>query len=292
MKVQIQTLGETHVLLDGQEAHWRAHRARDQHLYLLSYPEGRTRRQILDSLWETDHSTRTDNHFRVTLHRLRSTLGGADTVTERSGRFQLAPALWRASDVSCLYAALDSAEHSHDPARQIAALEQAVALYKGEYLSGKEAEWAEEARTELRAAYVQAHLELSRLYCLCGACALSVQALSVALRTDPYAGEGHHQRLLTCLSVVADEYQATDHYRRFKKFLREDLQEAPLPETQALAERVGRGEPICQRATGLLATRAPPWPSPLAPDGHGPAGWAVLRHPDLPAIPDEPGHQA
>lgn len=276
MQVQIQTLGETQVRINGREVHWRAHSARDLLLYLLSYPEGRTRRQILDSLWAADLSTRTNNRFRVTLHRLRTTLGGPDSVTEHSGRFQLSPDVWRASDVFRLYWALDSAEHDHDPARQTEALEQAVALYHGDYLPEHEAEWAEQARQEHRAAYVHAHLELSRLYCLAGDCALSVRALSVALRADPYAGEAHHQRLMTCLSVVADTYQATDAYRRFKKFLREDLQDEPLPETQALARRVSHGDHLCQRAMGLLAARAQPWPTPLAPDSHGPAEWHSL----------------
>lgn len=292
MSLQIQTFGQMHVRLDGREVQWRARAALDLLLYLLSHPEGCTRRQLLDGLWAADVNPRSNTHFRVTLHRLRATLGGSGSVTERSGRFHLSADLWRASDIYRLYAALESAGPGHDPAAKIAALESAVEVYHGDYLAGYDAEWTEEAREQHRAAYVRAHLELSRLYCAARECGRSVRALSEALRTDPYAGETHHQRLMICLSAVGEASEATDHYRRFVRFLRDELSDEPLPGTQRLARRIHAGEHLCERAGGLRAPLAWPWFSPLVPEGHGPAGLRALLQADASSIQAGPGVQA
>ena len=292
MSFQIQTFGQMHVRLDGREVRWPARAALELLLYLLSHPDGCTRRQLLDGLWAADLNPRSNTRFRVTLHRLRTTLGSSGSVTERSGRFHLAAELWRASDVYRLYAALNRAGPGRDPAAQIAALESAVGVYHGAYLAGFDAEWAEEARRQHRAAYVRAHLELSRLYCAARECGRSVRALSEALRTDPYAGETHHQRLMICLSAVGGESEATDHYRRFVRFLHEELNDEPLPGTQRLARRIHAGEHLCGRAGGLRAPLAWPWFSPLMPAGHGPAALQALVQADASSVQAGPGVQA
>ena len=128
-------------------------------------------------------------------------------------------------------------------------LERLLQAYQGEYLPFESAEWAQQAREEHRAIFIQAQIELSELHCDVVACASSVNALALALQADPYMGENHHQRLMTCLSVVQGKYAATEHYRRFVAFLRREVNDVPMPETLHLAARVKSCEHICRRQT-------------------------------------------
>ena len=279
----VQTFGHGAVLIGGQEAQWHAASARELFFYLLSFPEGRTRSEILEDLWGLDADTASANRFRVTTHRLRSALGRPDALSERFGRFRLSAGVFGATDVQSFYTALSAAEHATTPQERLAAYRRVQALYIGDYLPELQTGWAEQARAEHQAAFVRACIALSALCCETSACDDAVTALTVALKIDPFVGENHHQKLMTCLSVTQDQYAATEHYRRFIRFLRDDLGDTPMPETSALAERVKGGEHICERALATEPRDRQEVPGPLqghrcpfSGDGSCPSGLTEL----------------
>ncbi|MFC4637936.1 AfsR/SARP family transcriptional regulator [Deinococcus hohokamensis] len=271
--LHLRSLGRTEVLLDGQPVKWGAESARDLVLFLLSSPEGQTRDEIIDALWHEDPTARSGNRFRVTLHRARTALGSPDSITEVYGAYRLSDDVLRASDVFTLYASLGQAESSEGDARFFS-LSQAIEAYTGDFLPHVQAEWAETAREEHRAAYTRACIERSLLHCESLHCDLAVRDLVAALRTDPFIGENYHQKLMTCLSVVEGKYAATEHYRRFVKFLQDDLSDTPMPETVELAQQVKAGERICQRGDREDAPLT--HNCPLTSDGTCPGPYAEL----------------
>lgn len=264
-QLAIRVLGDTQVMRDGQPAVWHARAAQDLFYYLLSHPEGRAKEELLEVLWSHPPDASGFNRFRVTIHRVRSALGMPDAVHEKHGRYRLAPKVFQASDLHTFYATIDEAERTHDPAAKITAYQRALDAYKGDYLPGYTVQWVLTAREEHRAAYVRAAIELSLLHCDAGSCEAGVAALTLALRADPFIGENYHQRLIACLAAVEGKYAATEHYRRFLKFLRDELGEAPLDETRTLAARIRAGE-----LPGCDTVGAPPphrFTCPLTPDG-------------------------
>lgn len=279
----VRTFGRGEVLVDGQEAQWQAASAQELFFYLLSFPEGRTRSEILEDLWGLDADAASANRFRVTVHRLRSALGRPDALTESFGRFHLSAEVFGATDVHAFYVALAAAERSATPQQRLEAYRRVESLYTGDYLPEFQNGWAERARTEHQAAFVRACIDLSALCCEASACDDAVKALSLALKIDPFVGENHHQKLMTCLSVTQDQYAATEHYRRFIRFLRDDLGDTPMPETTALAERVKCGEHICNRALEMKSSAKAGVPGPLqehhcpfSSDGSCPSGLIQL----------------
>jgi two-component SAPR family response regulator len=254
--LRIITLGSTHVWV-GQletplEANFHSEPARGLFFYLLSHPEGRSKTEIFEELWGEDESPSVNNRFRVTLHRIRAALGGTDTLTEQYGRYQLSQKVMACSDLYQFYQHLGRADHAHQTGAEgnktrLLELQKAIKIYLGDFLLGIDADWVAQTREEHKTAYVRALLELSLLYCEHGECASTVGALARALRADPYIGENYHQKLMTCLSVVEDKYASIEHYRRFIHFLRSELQDTPMRETVALAERIKGGEAICKR---------------------------------------------
>lgn len=268
-QLQVRTLGAAEVRLGGRPVKWRADSARTLFFYLLAHPEGRSREHILEALWQTVPNSSVSNRFRVTVHRIRVALGWPGAVLEEHGRYRLAPEVLRASDIYVFYQALEWAERAQAPWARLHCYQQALELYRGEFLPQEEAEWVGEMRERLRAAYVQAELAVSRLFCHLRECPAAVAALSRALHTDPYLGEDQHQRLMICLAAVKGKYAAIEHYRRFLRFLHEELGDSPMPETVELAERIKRGEAVGWPAdTGFgcpLLREPPPKPSAEAP---------------------------
>ncbi|WP_216322123.1 AfsR/SARP family transcriptional regulator [Deinococcus aestuarii] len=271
--LRVRSLGAIEVARDGQPVRWGAGSARDLVFLLLARPEGLTRDEIIDALWHEDAGDRSGNRFRVALHRARTALGGPGSVVELHGAYHLSDGVLRSSDVFALYAALHEAEHSEGEAR-FRALSRAVETYGGDFLPHVQAEWARAAREEYRGVYTRARLERSLLHCEGLHCDLAVRDLALALRADPYIGENYHQKLMTCLSVVEGRYAATEHYRRFLRFLREDLGDTPMPETVALAQRLKAGEPICVRGHRDALPRF--HTCPLTADGTCPGPYAEL----------------
>jgi len=245
---EIRTFGRAQVFVDGTEANWAAQGAQDLFFYLLSNPEGCTREEIFETLWGLKVDASSGNRFRVTLHRLRAALGDHAAVSEAYGRYHLSSELFRASDVQTLYAALHEAEGTHEVEQRLRAYQRVLSTYQGDYLPHLHSDWAEQAREEHKAAYVRACVEVSLVHCEQRDCQDAVGALVRALKADPFIGEQYHQKLMTCLSVVEGKYVAVEHYRRFIRFLRDDLSDTPMNETTDLAERIKCGEQICTRA--------------------------------------------
>ena len=243
--LQVLTLGAAEVWVNGQPADWHAGAAEELFFYLLSYPEGRSKEEILDSLWGLPPDPAANNRFRVTLHRIRAALQNPEAVQEAHGRYRLAGEVLDSTDLHGFYQALQTAEAARDEAAKLSAYRMALGQYRGDYLPGVRADWVGQAREEHQTAYVQALLEVALIGCAHQDCAASAQSLAQALRTDPYVGENYHQRLMCCLSVVADKFTSIEYYRRFVRFLKEEVDDTPMPETRELAERIKQGEGVC-----------------------------------------------
>ena len=245
--LSIRTLGHAEVNLGGQPVQWRAESARTLFFYLLTFPGGKSRTEIINALWDAEPDALLSNRFRVVVHRARAALGAKDRLLEEHNRYRLSAEVLSASDIQAFSAELEQTKLDPLPATKTLALEHLLNTYQGDYLPLETAEWAQQGREEHRAVYVQAQVELSQLQCEAGACASSVESLAQAVRADPYMGENHHQRLMSCLSMVEDRYAATEHFRRFVSFLHREVNDSPMPETLELAERIKGGEHICQR---------------------------------------------
>lgn len=272
--LKIQTLGRTETLVDGQPADWQSQAARELFLFLLSHPEGVSKEEILERLWNLSPEPSANNRFRVTVHRVRAALGRPDAIIEEYGRYHVSKDVLAATDVHALYMTLEQANHATDPTERLALYQRSLTIYGGDYLVGENAEWVASTREEHKAAYVRAALEVSLLHCDQGSCESAVGALVRALRADPFIGENYHQKLMTCLSVVEGKYAAVEHYRRFLHFLRDELEDSPMGETRDLAERIKDGETICARNLGPDAPLT--LNCPLTPDGSCPGVFGEL----------------
>ena len=258
--LKIVTFGRARVLIGDQDVVWHASSARDLFFFLLSSPEGRSQDDIATALWpeEEGRSAASSNRFRVALHRMRAAFGNNEAVVKEAvvkayDRYRLSHEVLATSDVYALHAALQDAGSAGTPEARQLALQRAVDSYGGEYLPDHRADWASAARAEHKASYVRATLELSMLHCEATECDLAIRHLAQALRADPLIGENYHQDLMACLASVESKYAAVEHYRRFIRYLRDDLSDTPMAETTLLAGRLKAGELVCPHQIGAHA---------------------------------------
>jgi two-component SAPR family response regulator len=265
--LKIITLGQAEVLVDGQTAKWHSESARALFFYLLSHPNGKSREEIIDAIWNAQPSAATNNRLRVTMYRLRNALGWREALVESHSRYQLDQMVLEASDSYEFDLLFAQAEHADSPALRLECFQQALALCAGDYLPLETSTWVLKLRHEHNAACARAQIEVSLLHCNLGLCKASVGVLATALENDPFLGENHHQKLMSCLSVVEGKFASIEHYRRFLAFLNTDIKDTPMPETLHLAARIKNGERICLRAIGQ-STLSEPLQNPFIPDFH------------------------
>jgi two-component SAPR family response regulator len=255
--LQILSLGQAAVRINGQPVQWHSTSARKLFFYLLSKQTSQNRDAILETLWGLEVNALNSNRFRVNVHRVRMALGGRDTVIEQHGNYRLSPAVLAASDIHAFYSELERAKHISDFEPRLLAFRRALAFYQGHYLAFEpfeHSDWVVQTRAELQAAYTRAEIELSLMYCEQSNCRASVGSLSRALQVDALLGENYHQKLMACLSVVEDQHAAKEHYRAFAKALREKINDVPMFETLELIEQIKNGKRICQRQANIPNT--------------------------------------
>ena len=144
-------------------ADWTYAKPRELLFYLLDHPD-QTKDQVGRALWPDTPPEKLRGSFHVALHHLRRVLGDAGWVRYADRRYALnrERAIWY--DVAVFEDALAVARQAAgDPAREIAALERAVAAYGGDYLDALGGDWVERRRDELRRALADALLRWRQL---------------------------------------------------------------------------------------------------------------------------------
>ncbi|HEU5326996.1 MAG TPA: histidine kinase N-terminal 7TM domain-containing protein [Thermomicrobiales bacterium] len=136
---------------------------------------GAAKDEFLDVIWPDVDIEKADLAFHRTLGGLRRTLepdlkrgSEATAISYHNDRYRLDPALIAWSDVAAFSEQLAAARLAADPAAALAALEEARALYRGDYLDDcpfyGDSEYVEERRTLLRGQFVDLLLALGERY--------------------------------------------------------------------------------------------------------------------------------
>lgn len=240
--LSIRALGDASVLVDGREPDWHADSARTLLFYLLGHPGGQAHGVIVQALWNPRAGGASVACLRVAVCRLRAALGPGSVVTDRH-RYRLARAVLEQADTHQFTSGLQAARREPGADGRRAALQRALSHYGGEYLPLEDREWAQPLRAHLSAEAARASLELSALLDGAGQPDAALAALSDALRRDPLLSERHHQALMLRLAQ-GDRCAATEHYRRYVRYLRAEVGDAPMRETAALARRIRDGRPL------------------------------------------------
>ncbi len=249
MQLGITTLGRQAVVREGTPVHWPSRAAQTLFYLLLAQPGGVSRTTITETLW-AGKTSQANNNFKVTQYRLRQALGDPGATVEQGGRFFLAPVYYQSADHVQFQDELRRARSAETRDGRLHHTYRALSLYGGDFLPDCSDDWAEEARSTLRSAYVRARTGAAALHCEAVECQSAVRNLASALGADPLAGEQLHRNLMTCLCSLGRADDATSHYRHFLSFIQRDVGDLPTQATLRLAEQIRGGEPHAAQCIG------------------------------------------
>jgi predicted ATPase/DNA-binding SARP family transcriptional activator/DNA-binding XRE family transcriptional regulator len=210
------------------------------------------RERLAQLLWPEQPDATARDNLRVALHRLRRALPSSFlTVSRETVQLTAEDDIWL--DVAEFQALLATCrQHAHPRlhtcAECIVRLDQAVALYRGEFLfaplladNPAFEEWLlvrrEELAGQLRealAALAASHEQVGNYVALC-------QIARRQLQLDPW-NEPAHRQLMQGLALAGDRTAALAQYETCRRILAQELGTEPEAETRALAEGIRAGE--------------------------------------------------
>jgi LuxR family maltose regulon positive regulatory protein len=232
----IYALGQPRVEIGGQSVQWPVAQSRDFLFCLLQYSQGLRKDEMAQVFWPEHSQPRLDGIFRSTLYRLRRALFRESIIFEAGVyRFNWESDYWY--DVEAFESLVNQGERTGACEEKIAMLEQALTLYRGDYLEGLEGEWCVAERGRLRGRFQSALEALAGLYADRGELPRAVELYRRILAQDPYQ-EIAHRELMSCYYRLGDRAAAIRQYRTCVEILREDLGLSPAPDTEAMYLRI------------------------------------------------------
>lgn len=253
--LRVQMFGTFRVWRGAQEIQareWQREKAR-QLFQLLLTQRGHwvQREQICAALWPEADLDAAERQFKVTLNALNAALEPnrpprvAPFFIRRQGlAYSFAPSygVWIDVDEFELRAAAAAASDDPDFARRNAQI--AVQLYRGDYLAESLYDpWTIEERERLLARYLDVAVRYAERLSAEGDQAEAIQICEQVLRRDRCYEEAY-QCLMRAHARAGSRSQALRSYTRCVHALQDELGMAPLPETNALYERLKRNEAI------------------------------------------------
>lgn len=252
-RLNVRALGEF-AAFRGESAisanNWRRAKARQLFQLLLTF---RTtcldRDQILEYLWPGMDPAVAGRNFKVTLNALYHVLepdrdpGAESALIYRDGSaYGIRPGADIRLDSEQFAAAVARANavFARHPAEAVPPLEEAIALYKGDYLPEALYEtWAAAERERLAVMFLSAADRLAELYVAEGRYERVVE-LSHRLLAADNCWERAYRHLMLAYHGLGDHGQIARVYNRCVQTLKEELDVSPAEETVALYERLTR----------------------------------------------------
>ena len=246
--ISVRALGPLEIAVDDAplpRKSWGYAKARELLVFLLLYPEGRTREQIGAALWPDASTAQVRNNFHVTLHHLRRALQRTQWIRFERDRYCVAPLGVVDFDAATFEAGVTNALRlGRRGTLPLDDLGAALALYRGPFLESEPAgDWHLEWRDRF------ARLNATGLE------ALGTALISRGLYDDAAASferlvhqeelhEPAYRSLIIARARAGDRSGAMREYRRLEAVLQREGEAAPRAETQAIFRRVARGEAV------------------------------------------------
>jgi len=213
-------------------------RARELLVFLLAHPNGPTKEEVGVAFWPDATTEQVKNSFHVTLHRLRKLLGGAETVVADGARYRVA--IPHAVDSRRFESGMSAALRKPE----VGPLENALALYHGDFLQGEDAgDWCLPIRSRLRQLHLRGLFALGQAHESRGRYTDAAETYGRVLARDPFH-EAAARQLMICRSRLGARSESLLIYRQLEQRLRDDLQAAPEPETSTLYKRLRQNEAV------------------------------------------------
>ena len=274
-RLDMYLLGPPRVELDGETLHIPRRKALGLLAYLAMERHSHRRDSLAALLWPEYDQRGARGRLRRTLSSLNRCLGEGYLDTDRETvALDNTADCWLDVD-AFLQTLVDCEKHGHPPAAACAEcqawLEEAVALYRDDFLSGFSLpdslafdEWTRFQTERLRAQLAGTLERLADILAAQGHFENAIAQAQRWLMLDPLRETAH--RCLMRLHALSDqEPAALRQFQLCQQTLKEELGVPPSPQTVELMERIRAGEALelVQEPTPSVPHNLPPQPTPF-----------------------------
>jgi len=196
--------------------------------------------QLIDALWPEAAGDVAYSSYKTAVHRLRQLIGKEEAVQVAEGCVTLDPRLcwvdvWAFQRLSGGVEEMWKAVRDENKTEYLVRLsEKAIALYKGDFLTGDTMEpWTISMREKLKNRFIQLVLRLYEHYEGSGQWDKAAVYCRKGLEIDDLAEE-FYQRLMTCYMRLGRQTDALSVYNRCCKVLHAAMGIEPSPKTVAI----------------------------------------------------------
>jgi predicted ATPase/DNA-binding SARP family transcriptional activator len=230
---------------------WKYAKARELFFYLVANPPA-SKEQIGLDLWPDSSPRQLRNIFHRVTYYARRALGHPEWIVFAGEvyAFDRSAPYWcdldefeaRLREAGALLARGLPAPTAR--ARASICLEEAVKLWRGEFLQGLDAgEWTIFRREALGQAFLQALLDLGQIYLAESRYSDATATFHRLLSFDNYF-EVAHRELMRCYARQGDVARALRHFHDLQRLMEEELGARPSAETLVLYEQLRRGDDV------------------------------------------------
>jgi two-component SAPR family response regulator len=194
-----------------------------------------TRSEIFDTFWPNLTTREATNVFHVTKRKISEVLG-MDLTIYWSGFYHISPRIQLSYDVSLFTQMLQDSAVA-PPQEAAALLREAIALFRGKFLTSLEMKWVVKRRLDLYQMYGDALISLGKIAENMGE---QEQALGLYLQaavTNPQR-EDVVQSIMTLYREMNMQADAIGVYQRLVNVLDDGLGVNPAPHLQELASAI------------------------------------------------------
>lgn len=197
------------------------------------------RERLAGTLWPDRDDRAAQKKLRNCLWRLgRALPDGREPVVVAGGRIGLDGSVWiDVEDFRTVLSGVPPGGGPRLPSDQVARLERALTLYRGDLLEGFDEHWVAGPRETLRQLHQATLEQLVLHYRAVGEPRRAILRGRELLHRNPFL-EHVHRELMLCHWVLGDRPMAVRQYRACEEVLRTELDLEPMAETTALLERI------------------------------------------------------
>ncbi|HYW74929.1 MAG TPA: BTAD domain-containing putative transcriptional regulator [Pyrinomonadaceae bacterium] len=228
---------------------WTTRRSRDILCFIASRPHRRAAKDaIIDTFWRDVDLKTVERNFHPTMSHVRKALNSNQPLKQnflgyRDGEYQLNPEFAYSIDTEQfdrLIADGEIARRERDFDRCVALYEQAVALYRGEFMQGSYDDWVEAQRSYYREQYLRILESLAAVAENRRDFARALDLGQRILRDDPFR-EDIHCLVMRAQAAAGNRVAVKEQYEALRALLQRELGVEPaMPTQKAYKELLGQ----------------------------------------------------
>jgi len=221
---------------------WTTKRARDILCFIASRRHRRASKDtIIDTFWGEADFEAVEKNFHPTVSHIRKALNSNQPVKQnfllyRDSDYLLNqefPYRIDTEEFDRLVAEAETAKRAGDTSRYLSLFEDALALYRGDFMQGSYDEWVEEQR----AYYREQHLRMLEVLAVAAQksedWSRSLQLAQQILGDDQFR-EDVHCMIMRAHAALGNRAAVKDQYEHLRRVLRKELGVEPAAETQKI----------------------------------------------------------